>query len=206
MFSIERITAKTRKVSIFDAELGQNVDIDVFLWNETVANLTLMALGSSAPEILLAAIEAVRSLSDPPDQASDSLGLFTILGSAAFNLFGIAGVCVLSIPSPAAKRIEKFGVFIFTSICSLFAYFWMLLVTVYISPQVIELWEAILTFAFFPIMVLLAYAQDKGWWIRKKNKTVDKPIQPSLCQNSIQLTVVSIVDYLYHSITTWSFK
>ncbi|THD25343.1 Sodium/calcium exchanger 2 [Fasciola hepatica] len=193
MFSIERITAKTRKISVFDAELGQNVDVDVFLWNETVANLTLMALGSSAPEILLAAIEAVRSLSDPPDQVSDSLGLFTILGSAAFNLFGIAGVCVISIPSPAVKRIEKFSVFIFTSVCSLLAYFWMLLATVYISPQVIELWEATLTFAFFPIMVLLAYAQDKGWWIGKNGKAIEKPIQLPHCHNSIQLTVVSVL-------------
>lgn len=32
----------------------------VRIWNETVSNLTLMALGSSAPEILLSVIE-VRS-------------------------------------------------------------------------------------------------------------------------------------------------
>ena len=31
--------------------------ISVRIWNETVSNLTLMALGSSAPEILLAVVE-----------------------------------------------------------------------------------------------------------------------------------------------------
>jgi solute carrier family 8 (sodium/calcium exchanger) len=31
----------------------------VAVWNPTVANLTLMALGSSAPEILLSVIETV---------------------------------------------------------------------------------------------------------------------------------------------------
>ena len=31
--------------------------LEVRVWNDTVANLTLMALGSSAPEILLSIIE-----------------------------------------------------------------------------------------------------------------------------------------------------
>lgn len=32
----------------------------VRVWNETVSNLTLMALGSSAPEILLSVIEVMH--------------------------------------------------------------------------------------------------------------------------------------------------
>lgn len=52
-----------------DAKKGLDVEDDrlsedeyfreVFVWNPTVANLTLMALGSSAPEILLSIIEVV---------------------------------------------------------------------------------------------------------------------------------------------------
>lgn len=38
---------------------GEKVTILVRVWNETVSNLTLMALGSSAPEILLSIIEIV---------------------------------------------------------------------------------------------------------------------------------------------------
>ena len=44
-----------------------------------------MALGSSAPEILLAIIETSQTLGKPPGQ----LGPSTIVGSAAFNLLGI---------------------------------------------------------------------------------------------------------------------
>ena len=46
----------------------------VLVWNETVANLTLMALGSSAPEILLAIIEQVQKLGQKPDPEVDGLG------------------------------------------------------------------------------------------------------------------------------------
>ena len=38
-------------------ESGQVVVMKTKVWNETVANLTLMALGSSAPEIMLAIVE-----------------------------------------------------------------------------------------------------------------------------------------------------
>ena len=38
-------------------QIGLNQVIVVKVWNETVANLTLMALCSSAPEIMLSVIE-----------------------------------------------------------------------------------------------------------------------------------------------------
>lgn len=41
---------------------GVETEISVLVWNPTVANLTLMALGSSAPEIMLAAIETMMNL------------------------------------------------------------------------------------------------------------------------------------------------
>ena len=65
----------------------------VRIWNETVSNLTLMALGSSAPEILLAIIEIFGNGFN-----SGQLGPGTIVGSAAFNLFVIIGICVYVIP------------------------------------------------------------------------------------------------------------
>ena len=54
-----------------------------------------MALGSSAPEIMLAVIEAAGTRDDPP---GDGLGPFCIVGSAAFNLLAISAVCVMAIP------------------------------------------------------------------------------------------------------------
>lgn len=41
---------------------GETTVTTVRIWNETVSNLTLMALGSSAPEILLSVIEVLRTL------------------------------------------------------------------------------------------------------------------------------------------------
>lgn len=78
--------------------------LQVLIWNETVANLTLMALGSSAPEILLAVIVTSLNLGNP--DANDDLGTFTIIGSAAFNLLLITAVCIISVPSPDTKKIK----------------------------------------------------------------------------------------------------
>ena len=114
-----------------------------------------MALGSSAPEILLATIETVSLNFEAGD-----LGPGTIVGSAAFNLFIITAICIVSVPSQDPKysnckisqpkespriqhtqetensgeeeemesgfrMIKEFGVFAITVVGSLFAYIWL---------------------------------------------------------------------------------
>ena len=74
----------------------------ITVWNATVANLTLMALGSSAPEILLSCIEIATS-----GFYAGELGPSTIVGSAAFNMLIISAVrdvhtCSYSSPSPSS--------------------------------------------------------------------------------------------------------
>lgn len=167
MNSIEVMTSKKRTIYTWDAEKNEKVEHHVLIWNETVANLTLMALGSSAPEILLATIETIMNLGK---EMGDSLGTFTIIGSAAFNLLIISAVCIVSLPTGDVKYIKEFGVFLMTSAWSLWAYVWMLLAVSYISPGVIDPWEAWLTLAFMPIFVLLSYCQDNGWWLYKCKK------------------------------------
>ena len=93
MESIEMITSQEKKVVIKDKQTGKKEVVLVRVWNETIANLTLMALGSSAPEILLSAIEIVGN-----NFKAGSLGPGTIVGSAAFNLFIIIGICIYVIP------------------------------------------------------------------------------------------------------------
>lgn len=62
MCSIEKITSQTKKVLISPGDSNNPPEyIEMTVWNSTVANLTLMALGSSAPEILLAIIEIVSN-------------------------------------------------------------------------------------------------------------------------------------------------
>jgi solute carrier family 8 (sodium/calcium exchanger) len=87
MEAISVITSKTKRIVIAGEE------IEVTVWNETVANLTLMALGSSAPEILLATIETVALGFE-----AGELGPGTIVGSAAFNLLVITSICVYFVP------------------------------------------------------------------------------------------------------------
>lgn len=60
MSAIETITSRRRKIKYPDPEKKDKyLVVEVRLWNDTVANLTLMALGSSSPEILLSIIEIV---------------------------------------------------------------------------------------------------------------------------------------------------
>lgn len=56
-----------------------------------------MALGSSAPEIILAILDVLTTLGECPGE----LGAATVVGSAAFNLLVISGVCVYAVkPGP----------------------------------------------------------------------------------------------------------
>lgn len=172
MMSIETITAKKRKISQWDPERQEVVEREVLIWNETVANLTLMALGSSAPEILIALIEALTKL--PPDmetvikyQSAGNLGVFTIMGSASYNLLMISAICIVAPNLPETKKVSQFTVFLLTSGWSIWAYVWMLLVVKVISPGEVEIWEAFITLAFFPLMAITAYGQDNHWWIHK---------------------------------------
>lgn len=60
MSSIETITSKRRKIRYPDPDQKEKyLTVEVRIWNDTVANLTLMALGSSSPEILLSIIEII---------------------------------------------------------------------------------------------------------------------------------------------------
>ena len=169
MLSIEMITSKKRLVVTYDYEQGKSVQKEVYVWNETVANLTLMALGSSAPEILIAVIETISNLDTEYNVASKprDLGTFTIIGSASYNMLVISAVCIMSVSSKTVKRIGEFGVFIITSIWSLFAYFWLLIVLKWSSPNIVEVWEAVLTLIFFPLLVISAWCQDRSWWKHK---------------------------------------
>ena len=100
------ITSQRRTVVRWDAHTGTSTLHSVLVWNETVANLTLMALGSSAPEILLAVIETLSSLDTDTMTENDGLGVFTIIGSAAFNLLVITAICIVSVPTPQVKVVS----------------------------------------------------------------------------------------------------
>jgi len=153
MAGIEEITsAKKRK---YVPELQAHVTVTV--WNGTIANLTLMALGSSAPEILLSMIELLGN-----NYYSGDLGPGTIVGSAAFNLLVISAVCVMAIPTGTVRYIRFTSVYAVTSSFSIFAYIWLVTVVSWSSANVVSRGEASLTLVFFFVLLVLAFLADKG--------------------------------------------
>jgi len=120
MEAIEVITSKTSFIEVFDPDSNQMVKMEVNLWNPTMANLTLMAFGSSAPEIILSVVEALKDMGEP----AGDLGPSTIVGSAAFNLLVISALSIYAVGEDV-KKIDGYGVFMITSFFSVFAYVWM---------------------------------------------------------------------------------
>lgn len=154
MAAIEVITSETKTIEVADQD-GKRYFYDVPIWNATIANLTLMALGSSAPEILLSIIGAVTTLGE----RADELGPSTIVGSAAFNLLVISAVSIVSVND--VKKINDLGVFATTSVFSIFAYIWLYICLKVNSPDEVTTDEAWLTLIFFFILVVLAFLADK---------------------------------------------
>ncbi|XP_008281273.1 sodium/calcium exchanger 2b isoform X11 [Stegastes partitus] len=155
MASIEVITSQEKEVTITMPN-GETSVATVRIWNETVSNLTLMALGSSAPEILLSVIEVCGH-----NFAAGQLGPGTIVGSAAFNMFVIIGICVWTIPNGETRKIKHLRVFFITAFWSIFAYIWLYLILSVMSPGVVEVWEALVTLLYFPVCVILAWIADR---------------------------------------------
>uniref|UniRef100_A0A8C2WH66 Solute carrier family 8 member 1b n=1 Tax=Cyclopterus lumpus TaxID=8103 RepID=A0A8C2WH66_CYCLU len=155
MASIEVITSQEKEITIKKPN-GETTTTTVRIWNETVSNLTLMALGSSAPEILLSVIEVIGHKFE-----AGTLGPSTIVGSAAFNMFVIIGLCVYVVPDGETRKVKHLRVFFVTATWSIFAYIWLYLILSVISPGVVQVWEGLLTFFFFPICVLFAWVADR---------------------------------------------
>ncbi|KAJ8673167.1 hypothetical protein QAD02_004429, partial [Eretmocerus hayati] len=161
MNAIEVITSKEKELVV--KRQGKEPQIVIVrVWNETVANLTLMALGSSAPEILLSIIEIYAK-----NFEAGELGPGTIVGSAAYNLFVIIALCVFVIPNGESRKIKHLRVFFVTATWSIFAYVWMYFILAVSSPGILEVWEGLLTFAFFPATVITAYIADRRLLIYK---------------------------------------
>ncbi|XP_073204594.1 sodium/calcium exchanger 3 isoform X3 [Lepidochelys kempii] len=161
MASIEVITSQEKEITIKKPN-GETTTTTIRVWNETVSNLTLMALGSSAPEILLSLIEVCGH-----GFIAGDLGPSTIVGSAAFNMFIIIAICVYVIPDGETRKIKHLRVFFVTSAWSIFAYIWLYMILAVFSPGVVQVWEGLLTLFFFPLCVLLAWVADRRLFFYK---------------------------------------
>ncbi|XP_061098633.1 sodium/calcium exchanger 3 isoform X2 [Conger conger] len=169
MAAIEVITSQEKEI-IIKRSNGETTTTTIRVWNETVSNLTLMALGSSAPEIMLSVIEVCGH-----GFHAGELGPSTIVGSAAFNMFVIIGLCVSVIPDGEVRKVKHLRVFFVTAAWSIFAYIWLYMILAVYSPNEVQVWEGLLTLAFFPICVVLAWVADRRLlfykFMRRKYRT-----------------------------------
>ena len=62
MEAIEQITSQTVLKEVWSTDGKQKYFVEHNVWNPTLANLSLMALGSSAPEIFISVIETCQTL------------------------------------------------------------------------------------------------------------------------------------------------
>ncbi|CAF4178930.1 unnamed protein product, partial [Rotaria sordida] len=90
------------------------------------------------------------------------------IGSAAYKLLIICALCIVSINAPETRRIKLYNVFLVTSFFGLFAYIWLFIVLSLISKDVVDLWEATITFLMFPLVVILAYLGETKFFASKE--------------------------------------
>ena len=178
MSAIEVITAQTKEVKKTKLD-GTEVVIRTKVWNPTVANLSLMALGSSAPEIMLAVLDTINTLGEVPGE----MGPSTIVGSAAFNLFVISAVVVCSLPEGETKKIEEMEVFAITATASILAYLWMVIV---LMDENVSLGEAVFTFCCFPLLLGMAFAADRKMCCGRKVSVTDEMDNSKLLEMAFQ--------------------
>uniref|UniRef100_A0A7S1CBI4 Calx-beta domain-containing protein n=1 Tax=Bicosoecida sp. CB-2014 TaxID=1486930 RepID=A0A7S1CBI4_9STRA len=157
MAGIEVITSKESKVERVNPTTGTKETVTIKVWHPTIANLSLMALGSSAPEVLLAVIGTAQTLDTTPDE----LGPSTIVGSASFNLMVIISICVVGLPAGEVRKFQDLRVFLTTAASSVLAYAWMAIVLLVWTPDEVSVAEALITFGCFPLLLFVAWRVSK---------------------------------------------
>ncbi|XBI72129.1 hypothetical protein VPH35_066155 [Triticum aestivum] len=158
--SMESITNHSREVVTIDTETNTPIVKHEKVWNYTIADIALLAFGTSFPQISLATIDAIRNLGQ---LTAGGLGPGTLVGSAAFDLFPIHAVCVVMPRAGSMKKISDLGVWLVELFWSFWAYIWLYIILEVWTPNVITLWEALLTVLQYGLLLVHAYAQDKRW-------------------------------------------
>lgn len=173
--SMEHVVQQTRMVMEVDPIDNTKKVKHEYIWNYTIADITLLAFGTSFPQISLATIDAIRNIGQ---LYAGGLGPGTLVGSAAFDLFPIHAVCVVVPKAGELKKISDLGVWIVELFWSFWAYIWLYIILEIWSPNVITFWEALLTVLQFGLLLLHAYAQDKRWpFISLPLERTERPLE-----------------------------
>ncbi|KAK8588229.1 hypothetical protein V6N13_087173 [Hibiscus sabdariffa] len=158
--SMENVVKHSRTVVEIDPYTNTQIIRQERVWNYTIADITLLAFGTSFPQISLATIDAIRNIGN---LYAGGLGPGTLVGSAAFDLFPIHAVCVVVPKAGELKKISDIGVWLVELFWSFWAYAWLYIILEVWTPNVVTLWEALLTVLMYGLLLTHAYAQDKRW-------------------------------------------
>ncbi|XP_057776623.1 LOW QUALITY PROTEIN: magnesium/proton exchanger-like [Salvia miltiorrhiza] len=158
--SMETVVKQSRAVEEIDPSTNAKVVQNKKVWNYAVADIALLAFGTSFPQISLATIDAIRNIGQ---LYAGGLGPGTLVGSAAFDLFPIHAVCVVVPKAGELKKIADIGVWLVGLFWSFWAYIWLYIILKIWTPNVITLWEALFTVVQYGLLLIHAYAQDKRW-------------------------------------------
>ncbi|KAF9669323.1 hypothetical protein SADUNF_Sadunf14G0095800 [Salix dunnii] len=158
--SMENVVKHSRKVVEIDPHTNAEVIRYEKVWNYAIADISLLAFGTSFPQISLATIDAIQNIGN---LYAGGLGPGTLVGSAAFDLFPIHAVCVVVPKAGELKKIADIGVWLVELFWSFWAYVWLYIILEVWTPNVITLWEALLTVLQYGLLLIHAYAQDKRW-------------------------------------------
>ncbi|GFP80641.1 magnesium/proton exchanger [Phtheirospermum japonicum] len=158
--SMENVVKHSRAVERLDPHTNTKIVKYEKVWNYTIADIALLAFGTSFPQISLATIDAIRNIGK---LYAGGLGPGTLVGSAAFDLFPIHAVCVVVPKAGELKKISDIGVWLVELFWSFWAYIWLYIILEVWTPNIITLWEAFFTVLQFGLLLTHAYAQDKRW-------------------------------------------
>lgn len=129
--------------------------------------MTLTALLAYSPMILL----HLTDLFIYVEKGALSLGPQVVVGSSAFNLFFVTGLAICMAGNPK-KQVQRRAVWYYTAFLSVFAFIWYFLCMVVISPNEIEVWEAVVSFLFIIPSLLIGYIIDKTSRRYKENEVI----------------------------------
>lgn len=110
--------------------------------SETVIGLTIVAVGTSSPEIAITIVSAIRR--------NMELALGNILGSNIFNILGILGITALVQPIAIPAVIAEVDIWVMTGATL------ALLIAAFTGRQIVR-WEG--------VVMLIAYAIYVGWLV-----------------------------------------
>lgn len=155
--AIAMVTSTVERLEVRDLD-GKSMVVGQPKWNATIVNLSLLGVGSALPEIFLCFMSVIGTNSATGGVPME-LGSMALIGSASFNLLIVSGLSIIYVSS--IRYVSKMNVFLVTAAFACFAYVWLFVVLVVITPGYVTLTEALVTLAFYPILLTFAWVTEK---------------------------------------------